>query len=67
MSAKKITLTDQVLTEYRTGPDASGHLRRCAICRRDFATGEHWLRMTRPGEYSVGAHVACLTSKGAQP
>ena len=67
MSTKKaITLTNAVITEYKTGPDAAGRLRRCIICRGEFAEGERWLRMTRPGEYSIGVHTSCMARKGSE-
>ena len=50
MSTKKIVkLTDAVITQYLTGPDAAGQLRRCILCRGEFEEGERWLKMTRLG------------------
>ena len=67
MSTKKIVkLTDAVITQYLTGPDAAGELRRCILCRGEFAEGERWLKMTRPGQYSVGAHTSCMARKGSE-
>lgn len=63
---QNVTLTEQVLTEYKTGPEPAGKLRKCIICHEDLAAGERWLKMTRPGQYSVGAHTSCLARDGSK-
>lgn len=59
---KTLTLAETVLTQYKTGPEA--HLRKCIICREDIAPSDRWLKMTRPGQYAIGAHTSCLAREG---
>lgn len=59
---KTLTLTETVLTEYKTGPEA--HLRKCILCHEDIEPSDRWLKMTRPGQYSIGAHTACIARRG---
>ena len=61
---KTVRFAESVITEYKSGPDATAHLRRCILCRGEFEAGERWLKWTRPGEYSVGAHTSCMARKG---
>lgn len=59
---RTVTMTNTVMTEYKTGRD--GKLKTCIICQGDLAEGGRWLKMTRPGEYSIGAHTGCLAQHG---
>lgn len=60
---KTLTLAETVLTQYKTGPEA--HLRKCIICHDDIGPSDRWLKITRPGQYSIGAHTACMAREGS--
>lgn len=66
MSTKTMTLAEQVKTEYKTGPDASGKLRSCIACHEPLEAEQRWLKITRPGEYSIAVHTSCLGQRGAK-
>lgn len=63
-TTKTITHTKEVLTEYKTGPDAAGKLRKCIACHEDIEAGQRWLKITRPGQYSIGVHTSCMARQG---
>ena len=57
MKPKTKIVKPTVMSEFFTGPQP-GNVRKCALCRQEFAEGENWMKMTRVGEYAIGAHTA---------
>lgn len=66
MKTQTVALTEKVLTEYKTGPDLAGKLRSCIACHEPIEAGQRWLKITRPGEYSIAVHTSCLGRHGAK-